>query len=160
MKNKLHLITLTALALAGPFSAQAKSKKSEAGASVAATSPAEKGERPLPYLGKIGTVDASAKTFAIMPKDGKERVFTVTDKSVLTKGGKPATFTDIVKDEEVRGSYWKKGETMEAKTVKLGPLTAEEQAAKAAKAAKKAAQKSAIAMPSPSVAVPSPSAAQ
>lgn len=163
MKNKLHLITLTALAVAfaGPFSAQAKSKKALAGASPAASvaaesasSPAGKKMRAIPYYGKVANVTAGAKTFSIMSKEGKERVFTVTDQSVLTKAGQPATFAEIVKDEEVRGSYWSKGTTMEAKSVKLGPLTAEEEAAKAAKAAKRAAKKAAAGAP-----MASPSAA-
>lgn len=163
MKIKLHVITalVAAAAVAAPFSAHAK-KKTDAAASPspAATaapspkpsaSPTAKGDRPVPYYGKVSAVDAGAKTFSITSKDGtKTRVFKITDKSVITKAGAAATFADIVKDQPIRGSYWKKADgSFEVKSAKVGPLTAEEQAAKAAHDAKKAAAKAAKASASP-----------
>ena len=70
----------------------------------------------------ISAVDQKAKTFTIAGK-GKSRVFKVTGKTTVTKGGNPATMKDIVENEEVSGSYWQNPDgTLEAKTVKLGPM--------------------------------------
>ena len=105
-----------------------------------AASPAQ--QRAIPYRGKIASVDSSAKTFTIAGKD-KSRTFKITDKTTMTKAGQPATMKDVVADEEVRGSYWKMADgTLEAKTVRLGPLTEAEKTAleeaKARRAEKKA----------------------
>ncbi len=89
----------------------------------------------------ISAVDARAKTFTISGKEAS-RTFKITDKSVLTKAGAPATMKDVTANEEVRGSYWKNGDgSLEAKTVKLGPLTDAEKAAREAQRAKRAAKK-------------------
>lgn len=157
MKIKLHIITTLAAAavIAVPMSAHAK-KKADAAASAtpaataapaptAAPSPAAKTDRPIPYYGKVSAVDAKAKTFSIANKEGtKTRVFKVTATSVITKAGAPATFADIVKDGDIRGSYWKKADgSLEVKSAKVGPLTAAEQAEKDARDAKKEAKKAA-----------------
>ena len=77
----------------------------------------------------ISAVDQKAKTFTIAGKE-HSRVFKITDKTVVTKAGAPATMKDVVANEEVRGSYWKMSDgTLEAKTVKLGPKTDAEKAA-------------------------------
>ncbi len=137
-----------ALALTASPSVLARAKKSaspapEASASPAAVaSPAEK-MRSYPFHGMIASVDAKMKTFTIAGKE-KTRTFQVTDKSIITKAGQAATMKDVMANEEVRGSYWKQADgTMEARTVKLGPLTAEEQAAKDARKQKRAAKKAA-----------------
>ncbi len=65
------------------------------------------------------SVDAAAKTFMV----GK-RTITVTDETVITKDAASATMAEIVAEEQVRGSYWKKEDgTLAAKTVKLGAKT-------------------------------------
>lgn len=102
----------------------------------------------------ISAVDTKANTFTIAGKE-KSRVFKITDKTVVTKGGAPATMKDVAVNEEVRGSYWKGADaSLDAKSVKLGPLTAQEEAAKEAKKArreeKKAEKAGAAASPSPS----------
>lgn len=100
----------------------------------------------------VSTVDHKAKTFTIGKE--KSRVFKVTDKSVLTKAGAAATMKDFVANEEVRGSYWKAADgTLEAKTVKLGPLTDAEKAAREKKKAAKPETSATIA-PSPSPSAP------
>lgn len=77
----------------------------------------------------ISAADQKAKTFTIAGKE-KARVFKITDKTVVTKTGAPATMKDVVVNEEARGSYWKMSDgTLEAKTVKLGPKTEAEKAA-------------------------------
>jgi hypothetical protein len=108
----------------------------------------------------ISAVDQKAKTFTIAGKE-KSRVFKITDKSVLSKAGAAATMKDVVANEEVRGSYWKLADgTLEAKTVKLGPMTDAEKAAHQKKtSAKTETSPSPAASPSPSAsASPSPSA--
>jgi hypothetical protein len=142
MKNKFHLITscIAALACFVPVAAFAAPKTSPSPspsphaspAAKATTSPAAKSTtttaRAVPFHGMISTVDQTAKTFSIAGKE-KTRVFKVTDSTVLTKAGAPATMKDVVAKEEVRGSYVKGADgSLEAKTVKLGPATDAEKA--------------------------------
>jgi hypothetical protein len=107
-----------------------------------------KANRSIPFRGKIASVDAKAKTFTIAGKE-TSRVVKITDQTTITKQGVAATMKDIVADEEVRGSYWKKEDgSLEARSVKLGPLTVEEMAKRDA-AKKKRAEKAAEPSPSP-----------
>lgn len=156
MKNKLNLITacLAALACCAPVAASAAKKSASpspspapsaaASASPKATAapktkatPSPAGNtttdaakaRAIPFHGTISAVDQRAKTFTIAGKE-HSRVFKVTEKTVMTKAGAPATMKDAVANEEARGSYWKLTDgTLEAKTVKLGPKTDAEKAA-------------------------------
>jgi len=107
--------------------------------------------RAIPFHGMISAVDQKAKTFTIAGKE-HSRVFKVTDKTTMTKAGKPATMKDAVANEEARGSYWKVMDgTLEAKTVKLGPKTDAEKAAdEKAKARKKEKEAAAESSASPS----------
>ncbi len=124
MKNRLQLITacIAAFALCAPVAAYA--------------------ERAIPFHGMISTVDQAAKTFTIAGKE-KARVFKVTDKTVLTKAGAPATMKEVAANDEVRGSYLKAEDgSLELKTAKLGPMTEAEKAAsaKSSKSSKKKAK--------------------
>jgi hypothetical protein len=88
-----------------------------------AASPAKQSARAIPFHGMVSAVDQKAKTFTISGKE-KSRAFKVTDKTVVTKGANAATMKDIVENEEVGGSYWKNVDgSLDAKTVKLGPMT-------------------------------------
>ncbi|MBA2435665.1 MAG: DUF5666 domain-containing protein [Verrucomicrobiota bacterium] len=126
MKAKIPSLTAACLAacILCVSPALAQGKKSPApdasaspGASAAAT---EKAARPTAYRGKILSVDASAKTFTV----GKHTI-KVTDETKITKNDAAAAMSDIVADEQVRGSYWKKEDgSLEAKSVKLGAKTA------------------------------------
>src|SRR5437763_16085260 len=79
--------------------------------------------RATPFKGIIAAVDDKAKTFTIAGKENSH-VLKITDKTIITKGGQPATMKDVVANQEVRGSYYKMPEdSMEAKIVKLGPWT-------------------------------------
>ena len=62
--------------------------------------------RATAFKGMIASVDDIAKTFTIAGKD-TSRVLKVTDKTIITKGGQPATMKEVVANEEVRGSYYK-----------------------------------------------------
>jgi hypothetical protein len=126
MKNTLQLIPvcIAALALSAPMALQAAAK--------------DKTERAIPFHGMISAVDQTAKTFTIAGKE-KARVFKVTDKTILTKAGAPATMKDVVANEEVRGSYVKAADgSLEGRIVKLGPMTDAEKAASSKSSKKKA----------------------
>src|SRR5437588_11372905 len=110
--------------------------------------------RATAFKGMIAAVDDKAKTFTIAGKENS-RSLKITDKTIITKGGQPATMKDVVANEEVRGSYYKMPDgSMETKIVKLGPLTDAEKAEKEARRAKHEEKKTTIspaASASPSV---------
>jgi hypothetical protein len=114
MKTKFYFagaVCAASLALCMPLNAQLSPATSPSPAAKPAT-------RALPFHGKISAVDQSAKTFNI----GANQTFKVTDSTVITKGGNPATMADIVQNEQARGAYLKQADgTLEAKTVKIGP---------------------------------------
>ena len=157
MKTKSKFISVTciaALALCVPVSGWAKEKKSASPAPAASTSPAAsaaaspaaKAPRAIPFHGKISAVDKTARTFSIAGKE-KTRVFKIMEGTVITKDGNPATMADVVENEDVRGSYWKRADgSLETKTVKLGQKT--EAKMKSKKKKDKAASES-MASPSP-----------
>jgi hypothetical protein len=131
MKYKSQLISgafIAALAFCTPFTASAAGKKSpspapEASAAPTASSTASPTAKALRYHGMIASVDQTAKTFTIAGKE-TSRVFKVTDQTKITKDGNPATISDLVEKEEVRGAYWKSADgSLEAKSVKLGAKT-------------------------------------
>lgn len=132
-------VCLAAVALGAPSGVSAKGKASPAPEAAASASPMAKDAmakmpRALPYRGKVASVDASAKTFTIASKTAGSRVFKITDETKIMKAGAAATMADIVADEEVRGSYWKKEDgSLEAKKVNLGPKMEAEKAMKHSK---------------------------
>ena len=106
--------------------------------------------RATAFKGMISSVDDKAKTFTIAGKENS-RVLKVTEKTIITKGGQPATMKEVVANEEVRGSYYKMPDgSLEAKMVKLGPLTEEEKAKREAQRAKREEKKTGV---SPGVSV-------
>jgi hypothetical protein len=131
MKSKIILASamcVVSLALSLSLRAQITQKASaspsataKAAASPAASS-AKQSIRPAPFHGMISAVDQNAKTFTLSGKK-QSRVFKVTDKTSITKAGKPATMTDVTENKEASGSYWRNADgTLEAKTVKLEPI--------------------------------------
>ncbi len=148
----ISVACVAALACLAPAAAFAAPKTSPSPSASPHSSPAAKSEkttteRAIPFHGKISTVDQSAKTFTIAGKE-TSRVFKVTDKTVLTKAGAPATMSDVAANEDVAGSYWKAADgSLEAKTVKLGPKTESEKETKTTK--KKAADAAASPSASP-----------
>jgi hypothetical protein len=156
MKNKLQIVIacVAVFAFCASGAATAATKKTPSPAPNPSVSPApkstasstrEKTVRAIPFHGKIAAVDQKAKTFTIAGKE-KSRVFKITNRTMLTKAGATATMKDVVVNEEVRGSYWKVTDgSLEAKTVKLGPLTEKEKAAEDARKKKRAEKKAAAA---------------
>src|SRR3954452_23603003 len=175
MKNRLQLVIACTAAVACclPFAANGATKKSASPtpSPMASATPKTKASptpkttsspaantttdaskaRAIPFHGMISAADARAKTFTIAGKE-HSRVFKITDKTVMTKAGPPATMRDVVANEEARGSYWKVMDgSLEAKTVKLGPKTEAEKAAdEKAKARKKEKEATAESSASPS----------
>ena len=124
-------------------------------ASRAEASPAKM--RATAFKGMIASVDDVAKTFTIAGKD-TSRVLKVTDKTIITKGGQPATMKEVVANEEVRGSYYKMPDgSMEAKVLKLGPLTEAEKAEREARKAKREERRAAASAASTTASSASPS---
>ncbi|MEY2508657.1 MAG: hypothetical protein QOH01_2986 [Verrucomicrobiota bacterium] len=167
MKNRLDLVIActAALACCVSFAASGATKKSASPtpSRMASASPKTKASptpkttsspaantttdvakaRAIPFHGMISAADQKVKTFTIAGKE-HSRVFKITDKTVITKAGAPATMKDVVANEEARGSYWKVTDgTLEAKTVKLGPKTDAEKAADEKRKMKKKEKESA-----------------
>jgi len=142
-------LCLVSFLLCSVHPASAARKKSEsptpspaaAAATPAASASPAKAQRAIPFKGMIQSVDKRAKTFTIASKQ-KSRVFNITERTVLTKAGNPATLNDLSENEEVHGSYWKNADgSLEAKHVRIGPLTPEEKAAQEARKARRAERK-------------------
>ena len=78
---------------------------------------APKGERGIPFHGKITAVNKAAKTVTV-----GERVFQVTSDTKIKKLGKPATLNDGVVGEDIGGTYIK-GDNgkLTAKSLRFGP---------------------------------------
>jgi hypothetical protein len=121
MKNKFYLaggVCAASLALCMPLNAQLSPATTPTPAGTPQAAPATKpAVRAMPFRGTVTAVDQTLKTFTI----GKQ-TFKVTDTTIITKSGNPATMADIVQNEKARGAYLKQADgTMEAKTVKIGP---------------------------------------
>ena len=153
-KNFLIISAFFTIVVIFPLHAEAGGKKAspspdagssaDAAASPATTSTAGGKMRATLFRGMVAAVDEKAKTFTIAGKENSH-VLKITDKTIITKGGQPATMKDVVANEEVRGSYYKISDgSMEAKIVKLGPLTDAEKAEKEARRAKREEKKAAI----------------
>jgi hypothetical protein len=156
MKNKTYLISgicLASVAFCLPLTAQTmpRTHSSPAASPHATASPITspgKQTRPFPFHGMISAVDQNAKTFTIAGKK-TPRVFKITDKTTITKGGNTAGMQDITENEEASGSYYYKDAdgSFEAKMVKLGPMSTSEKGKEGAK--KKSASPAASATASP-----------
>jgi hypothetical protein len=138
-------ILLVALAYSFPLHSLAATPKpspASDGAEEAEAAAASSGKtHAVPFRGTIATFDDRTRTFTLAGK-GTARSLKITQTTVITKSGNPATMKDIVANEEVRGSYYKMSDgTMEAKTVKIGPLTEAEKAEKEARKEKREAKK-------------------
>jgi hypothetical protein len=79
----------------------------------------EPSSRPVPFHGRVVSVDHSAKTFTLNGK-GRERLFRTTEHTEFWKEGKQADFKAIVPGENVRGSAIKIEAEWEVKKVTIG----------------------------------------
>ncbi len=125
-KSMLAMAVLAAFAIGAPSTALCATKKDKP----ATPDPAKAAEttKSIPYHGKVASVDAAAKTFTIKGLK-KDRLFSTTDKTVITKDGAPADIAAITVGEEVQGSAKKSGDNWEA--LKITIVTKDAKAAKA-----------------------------
>ena len=156
--SRLHILSIvTAGALMLPLSSIAQMSGPDSSSSKPAASPPgmaatgekagkEASDKPLPFKGKIASVDKDKKSFTIeSKKEGGGRAFTVTDASKLMKGANDtATWDDLTVGQEVRGSYKKAASgALEIVKVSVGPKeegAEKPKTEKKAKAEKKAAE--------------------
>ncbi|MCW5555029.1 MAG: hypothetical protein KIS67_23055 [Verrucomicrobiae bacterium] len=132
---KIAGLSLLAAAIAlAPGQGFAQEKQPEKAKSAASEKAAPKGERPLPFRGKVGAINKTAKTVTV-----GERVFHITADTRIIKGGKPAKLEDGVIGDEIGGSYRKAEDgKLVAAMVRFGP--APEGATKAKKKGEGAAE--------------------
>ena len=138
----LSALALATLVIALPFVVEAKEPAAPATTAAPAATPAAKAaakvvtDKPLPYAGVVDVVDKAKQTFTFKEKAG-ERTFVVTAETKIqnTVTRQPAKFDDIALNAYVTGSYFKKGDVLEANSVHLGktaPVMGEKKAAKPA----------------------------
>jgi len=154
MKNKTLIISgvcIAALVYAPLASAACGPKKaspSPAAKADAATDAAPaKAAKSLPFRGTASSVDQTGKTFSIAGKEAT-RVFMITEKTVITKDGNPATIAEIVDGVKLTGAYWKHDDgKLETRSVKIGAMDDKKAADTGTK--EKATTSSAATSPSP-----------
>jgi hypothetical protein len=75
--------------------------------------------KPVPFHGKVASVDKSAKTVTL--DDKNKRTFHVTSETKIMKNEKPATLDDVTVGEDIRGSYKKNDDqTMSLRSLYIG----------------------------------------
>lgn len=106
-----------------PAAPEAPAKAVEAADSDEADGAAQAGPaRALPYHGDVAAVDAATRTFTFKNKDGKERVFRVSDTTAIMAGGAKADFSAITMGAYATGQYSKAADgKLEAISVKIAP---------------------------------------
>lgn len=107
---------------ASPAAPAAPAKAAEAADGEEADSPQAGPTRALPYHGDVAAVDAASRTFTFKNKDGKERVFRVSDTTSIMAGGAKADFSAITMGAYATGQYSKAADgKLEAISVKIAP---------------------------------------
>jgi hypothetical protein len=96
-KNLLKISLLTVVATAMVALAPA-SRADDTNAAAASDQPSMKGK----ISGMVSSVDTNAMTIAV-----GNQTYSVSDDSQISRNGKPATITDIVVGDPVKGSYTK-----------------------------------------------------
>lgn len=118
---RIAVLGLLAAALAvapgQAFGQEARKEKGDEKGAAAKADPAAKKQGSLPFRGKIGAVDKTAKTITV-----GERTFQITSQTRIMKAGKPATLDDAAVGEEIGGSYKKADDgKLIAQTIRIGP---------------------------------------
>lgn len=109
-------LLVVAVALA-PVQGFAQENQKEKAKAPSAEKAAPKGERAIPFRGKVGAINKTAKTVTV-----GERVFHITPETRIVKGGKPAKLEDGVIGDEIGGSYRKGSDgKLTAAMVRFGP---------------------------------------
>jgi hypothetical protein len=91
--------------------------------------PAKTGEKPMPMNHKVDSIDYAAKTFTYTTTKGTTVVHTITAKTEIMQGDKPAQFSDIKVGDTVSGLHLKHSETAYevVKITKFGPVATKEE---------------------------------
>jgi hypothetical protein len=111
---KISLMTLVTAALLGLPAVVSAQTNTSTNSTIAKS-------KPLPFIGRLGSVDKTAMTFTLDEKTKPGRTFEVTSETRIMKEGKPATLADGVVGYPVRGSYTKTADgKLEAHTVSFG----------------------------------------
>jgi hypothetical protein len=83
---------------------------------------AEPESKPIPFQGKVSSVDAPSRTFTINGKTKeRDRVFKVLDNTQILINNQQADFRSIEVGEIVRGQAYKRTNGWDAKKVMVGP---------------------------------------
>ncbi|MDB6123133.1 MAG: hypothetical protein JWQ71_2126 [Pedosphaera sp.] len=110
--GKLSLVGILAATVLGmPVRVSAEDAKKPAPAA-----PAAPKNSAIPFHGKLGAVDKSAKTITLDEKT--KRTFQITSETKINKDGKPATLDDAVVGDVLGGRY-KKGDDGKLTVVSL-----------------------------------------
>ncbi|MDB6015636.1 MAG: hypothetical protein JWR19_125 [Pedosphaera sp.] len=116
---------LAAIVLGVPVRVAAADMPSEKAAPTEKAPEAKAKAKSLPFTGKLGAVDQSAKTLTLDEKT--KRTFQITSETKITKSGKPVTLEEGVVGEPVSGSYQKGDDgKLTAKSVHFGGKAAVE----------------------------------
>jgi hypothetical protein len=120
MKTKLAKLTLKITFLAcitAALAAVPAISRADDATNTPSATPAPK-KHPLPFHGKVASVDTAAMTFTV-----GTMTIGITSTTKITKDGQPAVFSDITMGEMVRGSYKKDDDgKMNATSVKIGEM--------------------------------------
>ena len=119
MQQKLiSFLALTLLAVASGSLVQSARAEDKPDAAAAAKKPAAD---QMPFHGKIGAVDKTAKTITIEGRE-KGRTIQITSGTKIRKAGKPATLEDATPGEEVGGLAKRLADgKLEAVSLRVGP---------------------------------------
>lgn len=117
-RNMLRLAGLGLLSAAIALApAQVRAQDSQQPDAGKKEAPAKKKSGSLPFNGKVGAIDKTAKIITV-----GERKFQVTSETKMTKAGKPAILDDAVVGEEVAGAYRKADDgKLNLTSVRFGP---------------------------------------
>ena len=100
MRNSFVLALLTAaIVFTGPSTRAAEGAKDTPSQSPKS----ERKQKQIPFRGKVGAVDKTAKTVTLEGKE-KSRTFQITSATKITQDGKPAVIDDIIVGQTVGGS--------------------------------------------------------
>ncbi|MEP6663744.1 MAG: hypothetical protein ABJC04_08780 [Verrucomicrobiota bacterium] len=116
---KKQLIKLIAVCALAAFAATATVRAEDSKDAKPVQAGEAKKDRPVPFRGKIESLDKAAKTITIGKE--KKRTIHVTDKTRIMKDGKTAMLDDAKVGDEVAGSYREMDGKMEAGSLRIGP---------------------------------------
>jgi hypothetical protein len=123
MKNILKISLFAAAIVAAPALSRAQNTTSNAPAVAPAATTDQTAPAPVKprkqgsvFRGTVSAVDTNAMTLTV-----ETRTFDITSETKITKGGEPATLSDIVTGDKVTGAY-KKSEDgkLDATTIRDG----------------------------------------